>query len=194
MRNQAYRLISKTLSTFPKSTSPNSQVQNPLKTLNHIRNFSAPAQESKPPPSNNVLGIVDEISGLTLYEMSDFVEVLRNKMGIKEMPSMAVMMPGMEFSPGMGSGAKAKGAGAAGQEDAKKKEKTAFDLKLEGGFDAGSKIKIIKEVRACTDLGLKEAKELVEKAPTLLKKGVTKDEADKIIEKLKAVGANVTMD
>ena len=72
--------------------------------------------------------------------------------------------------------------------------KTSFDLKLEGGFDAGAKIKIIKEVRACTDLGLKEAKDLVEKAPTLLKKGVTKDEAEKIIGKMKEIGAKVIME
>jgi large subunit ribosomal protein L7/L12 len=68
-----------------------------------------------------------------------------------------------------------------------------FDVKLEG-FDAAAKIKVIKEVRTFTDLGLKEAKDLVEKAPTLLKKGVTKDEAEKIMEKLKQIGAKVSME
>nr|GMC74058.1 50S ribosomal protein L7/L12-like [Ipomoea batatas] len=63
-------------------------------------------------------------------------------------------------------------------------EKTMFDLKLEGGFDSGAKIKIIKEVKSFTDLGLKEAKELVEKAPAVFKKGVSKEEAEKIIEKM----------
>ncbi|CAN1757277.1 50S ribosomal protein L7/L12 [Linum perenne] len=91
------------------------------------------------------------------------------------MPVMAMMMPG--------------GAAAASV----KVEKTAFDLKL-GGYDAAAKIKVIKEVRGFTDLGLKEAKELVEKAPTLLKKGVTKEEAEKIIAKLKEVGAKATME
>lgn len=110
-------------------------------------------------------------------------------MGINEMPIMAVMMPGM----GLKTGVKGGGAAAAKGEE-KAAEKTAFDLKLEGGFDAGSKIKIIKEVRTFTDLGLKEAKELVEKAPTLLKKGVPKDEAEKIIEKMKAIGAKVVME
>ncbi|KAI8032897.1 50S ribosomal protein L7/L12 [Camellia lanceoleosa] len=100
---------------------------------------------------------------------------------------MPVMMPGMGFDM---KGA-AKGGGAAKEEE-KKAEKTAFDLKLEGGYDAETKIKIIKEDRACTDLGLKEAKDLVEKAPTLLKKGVTKEDAEKIIEKMKEVGAKVT--
>lgn len=111
-------------------------------------------------------------------------------MGIEEMPVMAMMMPGMGFSAG---GMKGKGAGAAGKTE-EKAEKTVFDLKLEGGFDAGAKIKIIKEVRSFTDLGLKEAKDLVEKAPASLKKGVTKEEAEKIIEKMKAVGAKVTME
>ncbi|CAN1757278.1 50S ribosomal protein L7/L12 [Linum perenne] len=102
------------------------------------------------------------------------------------MPVMAMMMPGMGFSgmPGAGRGAAAASV---------KVEKTAFDLKL-GGYDAAAKIKVIKEVRGFTDLGLKEAKELVEKAPTLLKKGVTKEEAEKIIAKLKEVGAKATME
>ncbi|KAJ4867920.1 Ribosomal protein L12 family protein [Raphanus sativus] len=65
---------------------------------------------------------------------------------------------------------------------------------MPGWFESASKIKVIKEVRAVTDLGLKEAKDLVEKAPTLLKKGVSKEEAEKIIEKLKAVGAKVDME
>lgn len=108
------------------------------------------------------------------------------------MPVMAVMMPGMGFS--MGAGMKGGGGGGAAAAKAEEKvEKTVFDVKLEG-FDAAAKIKVIKEVRGFTDLGLKEAKDLVEKAPTLLKKGVTKDEAEKIIEKMKGVGAKVTME
>ncbi|MCL7025144.1 hypothetical protein MKW94_022394 [Papaver nudicaule] len=96
----------------------------------------------------------------------------------------------------MGIGGKVggvKGGASKGGEEKKAAEKTAFDFKLEG-FDAAGKIKIIKEVRTFTDLGLKEAKELVEKAPTLLKKGVTKEEAVKIIEKMTAIGAKVTME
>lgn len=108
------------------------------------------------------------------------------------MPVMAVMMPGMGFS--MGAGMKGGGGGGAAAAKAEEKvEKTVFDVKLEG-FDAAAKIKVIKEVRGFTDLGLKEAKDLVEKAPTLLKKGVTKDEAEKIVEKMKGVGAKVTME
>ncbi|CAI9778448.1 unnamed protein product [Fraxinus pennsylvanica] len=107
-------------------------------------------------------------------------------MGIEEMPMMAMMIPGMGFGPGMVA-PKGKADGP-GPKEKEKKEKTSFDLKLDGGFDAAAKIKIIKEVLECTDLGLKEAKELVEKAPTLLKKGVPKEEAEKIIEKMKGVG------
>lgn len=104
-------------------------------------------------------------------------------------------MPGMGFGDlrgavGRGGGAGAGGAAAKAEEKA---EKTAFDVKLEG-FDAATKIKVIKEVRSFTDLGLKEAKELVEKAPTLLKKGVTKEEAEGIIAKMKEVGAKVSME
>ncbi|KAG5556485.1 hypothetical protein RHGRI_006928 [Rhododendron griersonianum] len=141
-------------------------------------------------PTERVSAIVDEIAGLTLLEVGDLTELLRKRLDINEMPVMAVMMPGMGF----GGGVRGGGAGPAKGEEKAAVEKTAFDLKLEGGYDAGSKIKIIKEVRACTDLGLKEAKDLVEKAPTLLKKGVPKEEADKIIQKMKEVGAKVTME
>ncbi|KAI8562956.1 hypothetical protein RHMOL_Rhmol03G0076100 [Rhododendron molle] len=161
--------------------------QNPELVLPSIaRGYTSPAQQ----PTERVSAIVDEIAGLTLLEVGDLTEVLRKRLDINEMPVMAVMMPGMGF----GGGVRGGGAGAAKGEEKVAVEKTAFDLKLEGGYDAGSKIKIIKEVRACTDLGLKEAKDLVEKAPTLLKKGVPKEEADKIIQKMKEVGAKVTME
>lgn len=104
-------------------------------------------------------------------------------------------MPGMglgDLRGAVGRGGGAGGGGAAAMAE-EKAEKTAFDVKLEG-FDAAAKIKVIKEVRSFTDLGLKEAKELVEKAPTLLKKGVTKEEAEGIIAKMKEVGAKVSME
>ncbi|KAL6008093.1 hypothetical protein ACLOJK_033599 [Asimina triloba] len=140
-------------------------------------------------PTERVSVIVDEITGLTLLEVADLTEILRQKLDVAEMPLMTVMMPGM--GPGVGRGAASAKGGAKAEE--KKAEKTTFDLKLEG-FDAAAKIKIIKEVRTFTDLGLKEAKDLVEKAPTVLKKGVMKEEAEKIIEKMKEVGAKVVME
>ena len=151
--------------------------------MNFVLKYNSSAQV----PSERVPPIVDEICGLTLLEVSDLAELLRKKLDINEMPVMAVMMPGMGFGMGGAGGPAAKG------EEVKAAEKTAFDLKLEA-FDAAAKIKIIKEVRTFTDLGLKEAKDLVEHAPTLLKKGVTKEEAEKIIEKMKQAGAKVTME
>jgi large subunit ribosomal protein L7/L12 len=131
--------------------------------------------------------------GLTLLEAMDLVEVMREKKGINELPIMMLIVPGMGIR-GMprGVGGTKGGAGEKGGEE-KKVEKTAFDVKLDG-FDAAAKIKIIKEVRTFTNLGLKEAKDLVEKAPTLLKKGVTKEEAESIIAKLKEVGAKASME
>lgn len=161
------------------------------------RRFTAEAtpsptqQSSLPAPTEKVSAIVDEMTNLTLLEVSDLTELLCKKLDVGEMPVMAVMMPGMGAS-GIGRGSAAAGKGGAKAEE-KKAEKTAFDLKLES-FDAASKIKIIKEVRSFTDLGLKEAKDLVEKAPALLKKGVTKEEAEKIIDKMKGVGAKVIME
>ena len=78
-----------------------------------------------------------------------------------------------------------KGQAAAKEE--KTAEKTLFELKLES-FEASAKIKLIKEVRSFTDLGLKEAKELVEKAPSV------KEEGEQLVEKLKALGAKVVLE
>ncbi|CAH8274138.1 unnamed protein product [Arabidopsis lyrata] len=179
MRN--LRIISSHFSRVLKSieTHPSS---------NHLfsiqsRSYSSPATQSE-----NVSKIVNELSNLTLLETMDLTEILRQKLDISELPVMAAMMPGMSF-PGSGAG---KSTGGEGKEK-KKEAKTAFDVMLQA-YEAVSKIKVIKEVRTITDLGLKEAKDLVEKAPTLLKKGVSKEEAEKIIEKLKAVGAKVAME
>nr|GEU71824.1 50S ribosomal protein L12, chloroplastic-like [Tanacetum cinerariifolium] len=84
----------------------------------------------------------------------------------------------------MGSSLSSSGASSAGAGEAKAAEKVVFDVKLEK-YDSAAKIKIIKEVRAFTDLGLKEAKDLVEKVPVVVKKGITKDDADAIVAKLK---------
>ncbi|KAK8943365.1 hypothetical protein KSP40_PGU018541 [Platanthera guangdongensis] len=143
-----------------------------------------------PNPSPRVSAIVDEISGLTLLELADLTDTLRTRLRVDQMPVVAVMTPGMAIG---GLPGRKIGAGAATAAVEEKVEKTAFDLKLES-FEAASKIKIIKEVRSFTDLGLKEAKDLVEKAPAVLKKGVIKEEAEKIVEKMKLVGAKVVME
>lgn len=84
--------------------------------------------------------------------------------------------------------AAAPGAGAQEEEAPKAVEKTSFNVKLDS-FEASSKVKIIKEVRAITGLGLKEAKELVEGVPQILKKEVKKEEGEKLIAQMKELGA-----
>jgi large subunit ribosomal protein L7/L12 len=122
---------------------------------------------------------------LTKIERHDYAILFRHKMGLGRYgPAVSGAILSGPAAPGSASG-DVKTAAAA--------EKTAFDIKLEK-FDAAAKIKVIKEVRTFTDLGLKEAKDLVEKVPVVLKKGLTKEEACPIIEKLKALGATVVLE
>ncbi|XP_062102479.1 uncharacterized protein LOC133812698 [Humulus lupulus] len=194
------RFIAPQFSRFHKTLNPQNPYfqclrilpssQSSLHEINIFRKYTTASPEPRQPPPERVMAIAEEISGLTLLEVTDLTEVLREKLGVKEMPTMVMMMPGMGFGDLRGAG---KGGPGAAKGEEKKVEKTAFDVKLDG-FDAATKIKVIKEVRTFTDLGLKEAKELVEKAPTLLKKGVTKEEAETIIAKMKEVGAKVSME
>lgn len=144
--------------------------------------------EHPSPPTARVFRLVDEVSGLTLFESAELGLILMKKQGMTEPPVVGVLKPGAAGFTGMAM----KTGGAAAKEELKP-EKTAFDLKLES-YDANAKVKIIKELRTFTDLGLKEAKDLVEKTPAVLKKGVLKEEAEKIIEKMKAVGGKVIME
>lgn len=122
--------------------------------------------------------VAKAIEGLTALELSDLVKSLETKFGI----SAAVpMMTG----PMMG-GTPAGGAPAAVE------EKTSFDVVLKEA-PADKKIAIIKEVRAATNLGLKEAKDLVEAAPKTIKEGVNKDEAEDLKKKFEAAGAKVEL-
>ncbi|KAL2345276.1 hypothetical protein Fmac_006561 [Flemingia macrophylla] len=132
-------------------------------------------------PAQKVERIATELLDLNRFERHDFTVLWRLKMGLHRYgaPAAPVVAP----SPAS-SGSPAAAAAA---------EKTVFDLKLEK-YDSAAKIKIIKEVRAFTDLGLKEAKDLVEKVPCVLKKGLTKDEANPIMEKLKELGAAVVLE
>ncbi|CAI5501003.1 unnamed protein product [Closterium sp. Naga37s-1] len=151
---------------------------------------SADPTEQRSPPTERVVRLADEIVGLTLLEVSDLTALIRKKLGMEDapmggMPMGMMMMPGGAM-PGGGGGGEAAPAAA-------KEEKTAFDVKLEG-FDAAAKLKVIKEVRSIAGLGLKEAKEFVEKAPVVVKAGVSKEDAAAIAEKLKAVGATVAIE
>jgi large subunit ribosomal protein L7/L12 len=118
--------------------------------------------------------IVDDLSNLTVLEAAELSKMLEEKWGVSAAAPVAVA---------------AAGGGAAPAEAAE--EKTEFDVVL---TEAGAqKINVIKEVRAITGLGLKEAKDLVEGAPKPVKEGVSKDEADKIKAQLEGAGAKVEL-
>ena len=117
--------------------------------------------------------IVEDLSGLTVLEAAELAKLLEEKWGVTAAAAVAV--------------AAAPGAGAA----AAAEEKTEFTVVLAAAGD--KKIEVIKEVRALTGLGLKEAKDLVEGAPKPVKEGVNKDEANKIKATLEKVGAKVEL-
>ena len=119
--------------------------------------------------------IVNQVADLSVLELSELIKMLEEKFGVEAAAPM--MMAG------------AMPAGAGGAAAAEEEEPTEFDVIL---ADFGSqKIQVIKEVRAITGLGLKEAKELVDGAPKPVKEDVNDEEAKEIKEKLEAVGATV---
>ena len=119
--------------------------------------------------------LAEQIVGLTLLEAAELKNILKDEYGIEPAAGGAVMVAG----PGGGD------AGAAAE------EKTEFDVILASAGD--KKINVIKEVRAITGLGLKEAKELVEGAPKAVKEAVSKDEAEELKKKLEEAGASVEL-
>ena len=116
--------------------------------------------------------IADQLSGLTLMQASQLVKFLEDEWGV--------------------SAAAPAAAAAAAPAAAEEEEKTSFDVILESV--GGNKISVIKEVRAITGLGLKEAKGLVDAAPKPVKEGVSKEEAEEIKTKLEGAGASVKID
>lgn len=123
--------------------------------------------------------MIDEISSMTVLELSELVKALEDKFGVSASAAPAIAMPGMV--PGTAPGE------AAEEEEAE--EKTEFDVQLKEF--GSSKIPVIKEVRALTGLGLKEAKEKVESAPVVIQEGVSKEDAEKAKEQLEDLGAVV---
>jgi large subunit ribosomal protein L7/L12 len=119
--------------------------------------------------------LVDDLSALTVIEAAELSKLLEEKWGVSAAAAVAVA------APGAGGGAAAPAA----------EEKTEFDVILTG--DGGKKINVIKEVRAITQLGLTEAKALVESAPKAVKEGVSKDEAEKLKKQLEEAGATVEL-
>lgn len=144
--------------------------------------------DNRGPPTERVWRLVDEMSGLTLSEANELSSIMMEKFCFQMMKRLT-MKERLELMSRIQSAKPA--AGAAAKEE-KKAEKTTFELKMEA-YETASKLKIIKEIRTFMTLGLKEAKDLVEKTPAVLKKGVTKEEGEQIIEKMKALGAIVVM-
>ncbi|MBV8700037.1 50S ribosomal protein L7/L12 [Bradyrhizobium sp.] len=119
--------------------------------------------------------IVEDLSSLTVLEAAELAKLLEEKWGVSAAAAVAVA------APGAGGGAAAAPA----------EEKTEFTVMLAAAGD--KKIEVIKEVRAITGLGLKEAKDLVEGAPKPVKEAVNKEEADKIKAQLEKAGAKVEL-
>lgn len=124
--------------------------------------------------SEKLQGFLKTIEELTVLELADLVKALEEKFGVSA-AAVAVAAPA-------GGGAAAGGAAAV-------EEKDSFDVVLANAGD--KKIQVIKEIRTLTNLGLKEAKDLVESAPKTVKEGVSKDEAEQIKKTLEAQGAKV---
>ena len=122
--------------------------------------------------SEKITAIVDEVAALSVLELSELVHEVEERFGVSAAAAVAVAAP-------------AEAAAAV-------EEKTEFDVVLEG-FDAASKIKVIKAVREITGLGLGEAKAAVEGAPKTLKEAVGKDEAEELKKKLEESGGKVAL-
>jgi large subunit ribosomal protein L7/L12 len=126
----------------------------------------------------DIQAIANDLSGLTVMQVAELVKMLEEKWGVSAAAAAPVMMAG-------GGAPAAGGAGAA----AAAEEKTEFAVHLTAAGD--KKINVIKVVREVTSLGLKEAKDLVDGAPKVVKEGVTKEEAATIKKKFEEVGATV---
>jgi large subunit ribosomal protein L7/L12 len=124
-----------------------------------------------------LMAIVEKLDGLTLMQASKVVKHLEQRWGVSAAAPVAVAA-----APAGGGAAAAPAA----------EEKTSFNVVLEAA-PADKKIAVIKEVRAITGLGLKEAKDLVDGAPKPVKEGVTKDEAEKMKKQLEDAGAKVKL-
>ena len=121
--------------------------------------------------------ILEAIGNMSVFELAELIEAFKEKFGV------TIAAPAA--APAGGAAAGGAGAGAAPAAE----EKTEFTVVLKAGGD--KKIQVIKEIRAITNLGLKEAKDLVEGAPGTVKEGVSKQEAEEIKKKLEAQGAVV---
>ncbi len=120
--------------------------------------------------------LIETIENLTVTELAELVKALKEKFGVSGPAFVAA-------GPAVGA------AAAAASDEAKAEEKTEFTVTLVAVGD--KKIQVLKELRAVTQLGLKEAKDIIDKTPSVIKENATKEEADKIKAKLEEVGAKV---
>lgn len=132
------------------------------------------SEEKMVEPSGKIAQVLDLVAGMTLLEAAQLVKAFEQKFGVSA--AAVTAMP-------VGAAVAAEGKAPAAE------EKTAFDVILKDG--GANKIQVIKAVRAETNLGLKEAKDLVEGAPKAVKEGVSKEDAEKIKKSLEAAGAKV---
>jgi len=121
--------------------------------------------------------ILSAIEKMSVLELSELVKALEEKFGVS-----AAMPVAVSAVPALGTAA---------EEEGKKEEQTSFSVELTNA--GGQKINVIKVLREITTLGLKEAKDLVDGAPKVVKEGVTKEEAEEMKKKLEAAGATVTI-
>jgi large subunit ribosomal protein L7/L12 len=122
--------------------------------------------------------VLDAIAGWTVLELSEFVKAFEEKFGVTAAAPVAIAAPGAAGAGGAGDGAAAE-------------EKDEFDVVLTSAGD--KKIQVIKEVRALTNLGLKEAKDLVDSAPKPVLEKVAKEQAEEAKAKLEGAGASVDL-
>jgi large subunit ribosomal protein L7/L12 len=155
------------------------------------------------PVSNEINGMVEEILNLNVIEYGQFLKRIQLRSGIADETMLSRMGNSMLVNDPNKSDDELAGSDDDGQDDSpaqaqapvaavEVKVKEFFDVKL-GAVDPKSKIKIIKEIRTITALGLKEAKELVEKAPVVIKTGVKKEEAEKIMKLIVDCGGIVEL-
>ena len=120
--------------------------------------------------------LIEHIANMTVLELSELVKELEEKFGVSAAAAAVAAAPA---------------AGGAGGGEAAAEEKTEFDVVLDAAGE--KKINVIKEIRAITGLGLKEAKEFVESAPKAVKEGCPKEEAEEIVKKLQEAGASASI-
>ena len=151
-------------------------------------------KEQRPPRSKRAQRIADEMLNLSLIEVHDVAETIRDRLGI---PMEALFASGGAGPGAPGAQAQQAGAAAAAESDASEgsdasSQQSTFTVKVDS-FDDASKIKVIKEVRAAAELGLKEAKELVGSLPANVKSGLGKEDAEALKSKLEEAGASVSL-